>query len=153
MPQIQEHVKTRLESLPAIPGVYPAMAELANGKVWTQRIDRKKTPEAFDPQPPQLMRRSIAVISGAESPAPGLPRLGFQALTLWMRWADSAEQNAIAESMIEYAHAAICNQVVGVTGNCGMIEFVDRFDQADPWFEGGRMCYLRYRVAGFQSGL
>jgi hypothetical protein len=143
MARIEHYIATAIAAIPEdFERDIPSMADLVDGGIYAQRIDRETTPGAFHEQPPQLPKRSIAVVVGTS----------LANLTVWVRWADNAVDGALATLIMAQILRTLPNNVYGETGNCGMVEFVDRFEQPDPIFSGGRMCYLRFRVAGLLSG-
>ena len=143
---IEEYIAAAIRAIPDID-------TLAPGGVYSVRIDRKKTPDAFEAQPPQLPKRSVTVIGSAESPELRGPNLSISTCTVFVRWPDTEPDKIAAHELMAAILGAINQQVIGVTGNCGMVEFADRMEQPDPFFDGGRMAYLRFRVAGLLSGV
>lgn len=136
-------IKQRLEAI-------PSFDLLADGGVYTERVDRERTPGAFNEQPPNLPRRSVSIVQGiVTSVGPGITE---SVCTAWIRWSDIDTETMAAEILIGSILQSLNQNVVGGEGlPCAMMEFVDRFDQRDPWINGGRMSYLRFRAAGVIS--
>jgi hypothetical protein len=152
MARIEHYIATAIAAIPEwVEYDVPSMLDLADGGVYTQRIDREKTPGAFHEQPPNLPRRSVAVVGGTEQ-GDKVKGLSLANLTVWVRWADNVEDGLAAAQIMAQILRTLPNNVYGEVGNCGMVEFVDRFEQPDPVISGGRMCYLRFRVAGLLTG-
>lgn len=152
MARIEEFLAAAIAAIPAdLATGTPSIADLADGGIWTERIDREKTKSAFHEQPPNLPKRSIAVIGGTEQPE-RVAGMSLAGLMVWIRWADNDTDAIAAYQIMAQILRTIPENVYGEAGNCGMVEFVDRFEQPDPFFSGGRMCYLRFRVAGLLTG-
>jgi hypothetical protein len=152
MARIEPYIAEAIAAIPAwVEAGVPSIADLVDGGIYTERIDRERTPGAFHEQPPNLPKRSIAVVGGAEQPDQ-INGVSLANLTVWLRWADNGQDSAAAYQIMAQVLRTLPQNVYGVTGNCGMVEFIDRFEQPDPIISGGRMCYMRFRVAGLLTG-
>ncbi len=136
----------------------PLISTFVDGGVWDRPLRRagpNATPGAFQVDPPHLPKCSIAVIDGGEIRDPALPDVSVAHINLWVRVPDTADGRSRQEAILTGCVISLEGKVLGdLSGDVGMVEIQDRFPgQVDPWVEGGRMSYLRLRVAGYWSGM
>jgi hypothetical protein len=137
----------------------PVIHDLVNGGLWDRPLRREgpnATPDAFEDSAPYLPRNSIAVIDAGETPDPASPECSLAVVNIWVRVPDSPAGVEAQSAILSGCIGVLGNQIIEDSGNgeVGLVEVQDRFPgQLDPWVKGGRMAYLRLRVAGLLSGL
>lgn len=149
MPNVVRGVKARLAG-------DATLMSFVDGGVWDRPINRTETPDAFDTSELRLPKVSVTVLDGGELPERGMPGLAIANLSVWVRYPDAVAAEAKAQGACNRVMALLAYQTVEdpQTGECGMLEPTDRFPASrDPYNEGAKMTYVRFRVAGIASGV